>query len=392
MWLLPCGSHADPHHSIVRSQEARRWPLIAFIALCPSLSTYEWRYTNVEMKRWSLHHFVSVTDACFTCYLSCREFWALGELCRALWEFTRHPVSDDTDLHERSSIIRHLVQCEIRFAVLLRADAVCRNLPWYATFPTPKRIMRIVNGTPGKWRSHIPDPWWLHVASLTMDTTPGAFGAGCKVDLANLLQSTVSICPSSLVPAGYLDNLCALGPVWVNFSGGRDDLCDQLSFLSPDFLHLHAYHQCGTRIEEIIGTCTRVSANIPDQMEVRDMWNWLSKIRSDPDSIHHQLLSCFFSGITADGGHIDPSEFPNGHAYGTLSFERCLRLLRKPLIRRKTLKTLIHVYNSSNWPPERLWPHGTLSCIASIERERNSEWLQIEMRNKQGPSDPGVEG
>ena len=255
------------------------------------------------MERWSLWDLVAVLDAQLSCYLSCREFWTLGEGCKSLWQVTRHPSSDEHDLHERTSIISHLVWCEITFAVRLPAGDVCRNLPWYATFPTSMRILSMAYKVPGEaWQWLVPDPWWLHVASLVMDTGPWAWRAegsgqgstGCKYDLASLLRLTVSKCPSSLVPAGYLDNLCALGSVWVTFSVTRDKLCRHLSFLSPDFPRLHALHQCEMPAEEIIEICTRgYVVSRGDNIGVLGMWNWLHK--SGFDSFHQRFLSRFFS-------------------------------------------------------------------------------------------------
>mmetsp|Transcript_3106 Transcript_3106/g.5399 ORF Transcript_3106/g.5399 Transcript_3106/m.5399 type:complete len:210 (-) Transcript_3106:83-712(-) len=97
-----------------------------------------------------------------------------------------------------------------------------------------------------------------------------------------------------------------------------------------------------------------ISADSPG---VVSMWNWLSRIESGCDSIHHHLLSRFFSGL---------SEFhADGRPIGRLEIWRS----QWSLIRcRDIWQDLVYACNSSNWPAKRLCSHWTASCSLYQER------------------------
>mmetsp|Transcript_3108 Transcript_3108/g.5405 ORF Transcript_3108/g.5405 Transcript_3108/m.5405 type:complete len:451 (-) Transcript_3108:83-1435(-) len=302
------------------------------------------------MKRWSLPQLVAVLDGTFTDYLTCRGFWTLGEVCQLLWELTRHPSGDDDGPDERSRIIAHVVSLEVKLDVQLSAGDVCRNLPWYATLPT---FGTLSFSQKQEWQSPVRDLWWLHVVSLAMgaaDTMDVALGA--SLDATSLLIDVVSNSPSSQVPAGYLDNLCALGFVkytYFPFSRGR-------MFLSPGFLHLHALHRCEMPVEAIVNAFPLYVLSFRSDYEhgVQSMWNWLSRIKSDRDSIHHHLLSHFFSGLSETHG--DAVSIPG---YGW-------RFYRSSRETWDIWRDLAYACNS--WPVERLCSPWTASC--SLRQER----------------------
>mmetsp|Transcript_3109 Transcript_3109/g.5408 ORF Transcript_3109/g.5408 Transcript_3109/m.5408 type:complete len:416 (-) Transcript_3109:590-1837(-) len=297
------------------------------------------------MKRWSLPQLVAVLDGTFTDYLTCRGFWTLGEVCQLLWELTRHPSGDDDGPDERSRIIAHVVSLEVKLDVQLSAGDVCRNLPWYATLPT---FGTLSFSQKQEWQSPVRDLWWLHVVSLAMgaaDTMDVALGA--SLDATSLLIDVVSNSPSSQVPAGYLDNLCALGFVkytYFPFSRGR-------MFLSPGFLHLHALHRCEMPVEAIVNAFPLYVLSFRSDYEhgVQSMWNWLSRIKSDRDSIHHHLLSHFFSGLSET--HRDAGNIYRYVWRETWDIWRDL------------------AYACNSWPVERLCSPWTASCSLRQERD-----------------------
>mmetsp|Transcript_3107 Transcript_3107/g.5401 ORF Transcript_3107/g.5401 Transcript_3107/m.5401 type:complete len:203 (-) Transcript_3107:596-1204(-) len=84
------------------------------------------------------------------------------------------------------------------------------------------------------------------------------------------------------------------------------------------------------------------------------MWNWLSRIKSNSDSVHHLLFSSFFSGLS----HI--------HAHAG---DVPIYLWRWWSVIWDIWRDLAYACNSSNWPVERLCSPWTASCSLRQERD-----------------------